>query len=158
MKKKILLVIGGLLCCELGGFKSQSKSSEKIIQQSENQIVYLFFKIKKDTKGVETILLYDKRIAKGKLKSMPSYNDREALQNDFLITLLNSKGEEMIKQSLEDPLNPELESYGDSIERHKMSLQESEFSFRFPYSDEIKSIKIERINDSKKQLLFTQNF
>ena len=153
-----LLAISMLLCCGVGALKSQSKHSQNISQQNENQIAYLFFKINKDTKGVEKISLYDKKIVKGKLKSIPTFGDREALQNDFVITLFDAQGNEIIKQSVEDPLNPEFESYGDTIERHKMSLKESEFSFRFPYSDNIKSIKIERINNSKKQVLFTQNF
>lgn len=138
--------------------KSQSQTVQKATVQSENQIGYLFFKIIKDHSGAEKISLVEKKIVKGKMKSTPVFNKDEMKNGDFLITLCDRKGKEIIKQNLEDPLNPELESFGDEMARHQLKLNESEFSIRFPYSEEIKSVKIEKITNSKKQLLFTQNF
>ncbi|MCU7618383.1 hypothetical protein NZ698_14375 [Chryseobacterium sp. PBS4-4] len=138
--------------------KSQSQNAQKTSVQSENQISYLFFKINKNGSGLEKISLVENKIVKGKMKSKPVFNEDEVKNGDLLITLSNGRGKEIIRQSIEDPLNPQLESFGDKIERRQLKLNESEFSVRFPYSAEIKSVKIEKITDSKKQLLFTQNF
>ena len=138
-------------------FKSQSQNVQKIGVQSENQIYYLFFKINKNDSGLEKISLVENKIVKGKMKSKPVFSENEVKNGDLLITVTNGRGKEIIKQNIEDPLNPELESFGDKIERHQLNLKESEFSIRFQYSEEIKSVKIEKITDSKRQLLFTKN-
>jgi len=139
-------------------FKGQSQTVQKASVQSENQISYLFFKINKNGSDSEKISLVEKKTVKGKMKSKPVFNEDEVKNGNLLITFLDKRRKEIIKQNIEDPLNPELESFGDKMERHQLKLTESEFSIRFPYSEEIKSVKIEKITDSKKQLLFTQNF
>ena len=138
-------------------FKSQSQNVQKASVQSENQISYLFFKINKTSSGLEKISLVENKIVKGKMKSKPVFSENEVKNGDLLITVTNGRGKEIFKQNIEDPLNPELESFGDKIERHQLNLNESEFSIRFPFSKEIKSVKIEKFTDSKRQLLFTKN-
>lgn len=158
MKKLInLLTVSILFCFGTGFLYSQSKTTEIGSIQDENKIAYLFFKINKNSSGSEKISLYETKIVKGKIKLMPAFNREEIKNGDFVITLIDDKGTEVVKQHLGDPLNPELESFGDEISRHKLVLQESEFSFRFPYSNKIKTITIEKIKNSAVQLIFTQN-
>jgi hypothetical protein len=153
-----LLTVSVLFLWGTDSVKSQSQAVQKVNVQGENQIAYLFFTIHKNDSGLEKISLVENKIVKGKMKSKPVFNEDEVKNGDLLITLSNGRGKEIIRQNIEDPLNPELESFGDTMERHQLKLNESEFSVRFPYSAEIKSVRIEKITDSKKQLLFTQNF
>jgi len=153
-----LLTASILFLLGTGHVKSQLQATHETTIQAENQIGYLFFKVMKDNSGSEKISLVEKKITKGKMKSAPAFNEENIKNGDLLITLMNRDGKEMVKQHVEDPLNPELESYGDEMGKHKLKLNESEFSIRFPYSEEIKSVKIEKITNSKNQLLFTQNF
>lgn len=158
MKITNLLTASVLFLYGTGEVKSQLQTVHPTTIQAENQIEYLFFKVIKDPSGEEKISLVEKEIVKGKLKSMPVFNQDDVKNGDFLIILTDREGKEIIKQNIDDPLNPELESYGDDMGRHRLKLNESEFSIRFPYSEEIKSVKIEKITNSKSQLLFTQNF
>lgn len=153
-----ILTVSILFLCGTSHIKSQFQTVQKTGVQSKNQISYFFFKIYKDSSGSEKISLVERKTVQGKMKSIPFFNADEVKNGDLLITLADSRGKEIIRQNIENPLNPELESFGDKMERHKLKLNESEFSIRFPYSEEIKSVKIEKITDSTKQLLFTQNF
>lgn len=153
-----LMAVSILTCFGTGQFKSQSQALQKLGVQSKNQIVYLFFKISKDQSGLENISLYDQKIVSGKMKSMPGFDENEVKSGDLIITLCDRSGKEIYMHNAANPLNPELESFGDEMGRHKLDLQESEFSLRFPHSPEIKSVKIEKFINSKKHLLFTQNF
>ena len=153
-----LMAVSILTCFGMVEVKSQSQTLQEVSVQSKNQIVYLFFKISKDHSGVEKISIYDQKIVNGKMKSMPAFDENQVENGDLIITLCDKSGKEIYRQNAKNPLNPELESFGDKMSRHKLSLQESEFSFRFPHSTEIKSVKIEKFINSKKQLLFTKNF
>ncbi len=139
-------------------YKGQSQKALNPAVQSDNQISYLFFKIAKQDSQPEKITLVEKKTVAGKMKSIPSLSLEDAKNGDLLITLVDSGGKMIAQQIIEDPLNPELESFGDKIERHKLTLKETEFSVRFPFSKETKSVKIEKISDSSKKLLFIQNF
>lgn len=152
-----LLTVSVLFFFGCSHLQSQSQKVDKATVQSENQIGYLFFKVIKDQSGVEKISLTEKKIVQGKMKSIPVFVESEMKSGDFLITLCDKKGREIMKQHVEDPLNPELEVFGDEMARHRLKLNETEFSIRFPYSPEIESVKIEKITNSKKKLLFTQN-
>ncbi|MBW7675711.1 hypothetical protein [Chryseobacterium chendengshani] len=152
-----LMAVSILTFFGVGQVKSQSQSLKEVSVQSKNQILYLFFKISKDQSGLEKISLNDQKIVNGKMKSMPAFNENELENGDLIITLYDRSGKEIYIQNAKNPLNPELESFGDEMGRHKLTLQESEFSFRFPHFSEINFVKIEKFTNSKKHLLFTQN-
>jgi hypothetical protein len=122
-----------------------------------SQIVYLFFKVEKTNSGAEKITLQEKKITEGKLKSVPNSDENNGQNGDFIVSLTNANGKEIIKQIVEDPLNPSREVYDrDQISRNKISLQNAEFSVRYSHSDEIQMVKIQKISETGKQLLFTQ--
>lgn len=121
------------------------------------QIVYLFFKVEKTNSGAEKITLQEKKITEGKLKSVPNSDENNGQNGDFIVSFTNANGKEIIKQIVEDPLNPSREVYDrDQISRNKISLQNAEFSVRYSHSDEIQMVKIQKISETGKQLLFTQ--
>ncbi len=123
---------------------------------NKNQIGYLFFKVEKDKSGVEKVTLQDQKISEGKLKFTPTYDRNSANIGDFIITLTNASGKEIVKQSIEDPLNPVMESFEDTIQRTKLSLQNAEFSIRYSHSSEVSMVKVEKITNGGNQLLLTQ--
>lgn len=121
------------------------------------QIAYLFFKVEKTNSGAEKITLQEKKITEGKLKSVPNSDENNGQNGDFIVSFTNANGKEIIKQIVEDPLNPSREVYDrDQISRNKISLQNAEFSVRYSHSDEIQMVKIQKISETGKQLLFTQ--
>ncbi|MEF9477040.1 hypothetical protein OWR28_04190 [Chryseobacterium sp. 1B4] len=88
---------------------------------------------------------------------MPSFERDNVRQGDLIITLTGPDGKESGKQLVKDPFNPELEVYEkEGISRHKASLQNTEFSTRFSYSENVQSVKIEKATDDGVQLIFTQ--
>ena len=133
-------------------------SSENVnCQQDKNQIVYLFFKVEKTKSGPEKITLESKKITEGKLKSIPSFDRNSAGLGDFIISLTDASGKEIVKQLVEDPLNQNLESFDkDGIGRHKVSSDNAEFSVRYPHSGEIQIVKVEKVTHAGNQLLFNQ--
>lgn len=121
------------------------------------KIVYLFFKVEKTNSGVEKITLQEKKIVDGKLKSNPTFEEGEGNVGDFVVSMTDASGKEIIKQLIEDPLNPSREVYAkDEISRNKISLENAEFSVRYSHSAEIQTVKIEKIMSSGKKLVFTQ--
>lgn len=146
-------------CCNILQVKYLNGKPENtsINSLSKNsQIVYLFFKVEKTDSGSEKITLQEKKIADGKLKSNPIFDESERKIGDLVISMTDANGKEIVKQLIEDPLNPTREVYGDKISRHTLTLQNAEFSVRYSHSAEIQMVKIEKITDSGKQLLFTQ--
>lgn len=135
----------------------QSKSRNENYSLSANQIVYLFFKVEKNNSGLEKITLQEKKITDGKLKSIQNSDESKGQNGDFIISLTNANGKEIIKQIVEDPLNPSREVYDrEEISRAKISLQNAEFSVRYSQSAEIQMVKIEKISETGKRLVFTQ--
>lgn len=127
------------------------------IEKSKDQIVYLFFKVEKNTSGIEKVMLEDKKITEGRLKSKPSFDKNAARTGDFIISLNDTSGKEISKQIVHDPLNPELERFGEEgISRNKVALQNAEFSVRYSHSDDIKIVKVEKITNDGNQLLLNQ--
>ncbi|WP_449400562.1 hypothetical protein [Chryseobacterium wanjuense] len=101
--------------------------------------------------------MQEKKITAGKLKSIPNSDESNGQNGDFIVSLTNANGKEIIKQIVEDPLNPSREVYDkDVVSRNKISLQNAEFSVRYSHSNEIQMVKIEKISETGKQLLFTQ--
>ncbi|WP_162800969.1 hypothetical protein [Chryseobacterium sp. KLBC 52] len=134
----------------------QNKHSETLTAKSD-RIIYLFFKADKDQSGNAKITLQSSKIANGRLKHVPSFERDDVRKGDLVITLTGSDGKEVGKQLVKDPFNPELEVYEkEGISRHKASLQNTEFSARFSYSENIQSVKIEKATDDGVLLLFTQ--
>lgn len=122
-----------------------------------DRIMYLFFKADKDRFGSEKIVLQESKILNGRLKVTPSFNRDEVQKGDFIITVEEAGGKEISKQLIKDPLHPELEVYEkEGISRQKASLPNAEFSIRFAYSENIQSVKIEKVAEDGVQLLFTQ--
>lgn len=134
----------------------QNKHSETLAAKSE-RIIYLFFKADKDQSGNAKITLQSTKIADGRLKHTPSFERDAVRKGDLVITLTGADGKEMGKQLVKDPFNPELEVYEkEGISRHKASLQNTEFSARFSYSENIQSVKIEKATEDGAPVIFTQ--
>ncbi|MCW3160343.1 hypothetical protein [Chryseobacterium oryctis] len=146
------LVCGLLQINDFGENKKLNISSE----MHSSQIGYLFFKVEKEGSNVEKVTLQGKKLSEGKLKYTPKYNRDLANVGDFIITLTNSEGKEIVKQSIEDPLNPVMEVYEENISRKKLSLQHAEFSIRYSHSNEITMLKVEKITNAGNQLLLNQ--
>lgn len=139
---------------DLNGNKN---AGSHISQPLKDQIVYLFFKVEKNSSGTEKVVLEDKKIMEGRLKSKASFDRNSAKIGDFIISLNDSNGKEVVQQILRDPLNPELERFAEEgISRNKVSLQNAEFSIRYSHSEDIKVVKVEKITNAGNQLLFTQ--
>ncbi|GAA4167016.1 hypothetical protein GCM10022217_41680 [Chryseobacterium ginsenosidimutans] len=134
----------------------KSENETISILNKNAQIVYLFFKIEKTDSGSEKITLQEKKIVDGKLKSNPIFDENEGKTGDFVVSMTDANGKEIVKQLVEDPLNPTREVYGDKISRQTITLQNAEFSIRYSHSAEIQMVRIEKITNSGKQLLFTQ--
>ena len=155
----IFLTIPFYFCCNVlqdKYLKSKPENTTISSLSKNSQIVYLFFKVEKTDSGSEKITLQEKKIADGKLKSNPIFDESERKSGDLVISMTDASGKEIVKQLVEDPLNPTREVYGDKISRHTLMLQNAEFSVRYSHSAEIQMVKIEKITDSGKQLLFTQ--
>lgn len=136
---------------------TQKRQSLSETTRKGDRIIYLFFKADKDQSGNAKITLQSSKITDGRLKHMPSFERNEVDKGDLIITLTESGGKEVAKQLVKDPFNPELEVYEkEGISRHKASLQSTEFSARFSYSENVQTIKIEKATDDGAQLLFTQ--
>lgn len=148
-----------LLCSfqkEDGGFRGAESRIVSAPVKSE-RIIYLFFKADKDQTGNEKVVLQSRKISEGKLKQIPSFDRSELQKGDFIITIAEAGGKEVAKQLIKDPLNPVMEVYEkEGISRHKASLQTTEFSTRFSYSENVQLVKVEKATDSGVQLLFTQ--
>ncbi|KMQ67203.1 hypothetical protein ACM39_15645 [Chryseobacterium sp. FH2] len=124
--------------------------------KGKSQIGYLFFKVEKDNSGVEKVILQEKKVSEGKLKYTPNFDRNSANIGDFIITLTSADGKEIVKQAVEDPLNPVMENFEDNISRNQVSLQNAEFSIRYPHSNEIAVLKVEKITNAGNQLLLNQ--
>lgn len=146
-----------LMLCGILQINAQIKDEEKTYIQGKDKIVYLFFKIDKSNSGSEKISLEEKKTVNGKLKAIPFFNEKSIKKGDLVITLLDSLGKENFKYNAKNPLNPEMESFGEKLGHQVSTLEKAEFSIRYSYSDETKIIKIEKITDTGKQLIFTQN-
>lgn len=155
-----LLIVPAFLFCSFQkeSYLIQDKGwiEERTVKKND-RIIYLFFKIDKDKSGNERIVLQERRISEGKLKSVPSFDRNEVRKEDFIITVMEADGKEAVKLLVKNPLNPELEVYEkEGMDRHKASLQNAEFSVRFSYSETLQLVKIEKATDSGAQLIFTQ--
>lgn len=125
--------------------------------KAKDQIVYLFFKVEKNISGAEKVVLEDKKIMEGRLKSKPSFDRNSAKTGDFIISLNDENGKEIVTQIVGDPLNPQLERFDEEgISRNKVTLQNAEFSVRYSHSEEIKVVRVEKVTTAGTQLLFTQ--
>ncbi|ATN06844.1 hypothetical protein CRN76_16225 [Chryseobacterium indologenes] len=125
--------------------------------QKGDRIMYLFFKADKDPSGREKIVLQDSKILEGRLKLLPSFDRDEMQKGDLIITVQEAGGKEISRQLVKNPLQPELEVYEkEGVSRQKASLPDAEFSVRFAYSENIRSVKIEKVAEDGIQLLFTQ--
>lgn len=136
--------------------KGDSLKSETSLTD-RGQIGYLFFKVEKNSSGLEKITLESRKVADGKLKSIPSFDRNSAGIGDFIVLLTDANGKEIVKQLVEDPLNQNMESFEkEGISRHKVSLETAEFSVRYSYSEEIKTVRIEKITSAGNQILFNE--
>ncbi|MBL1219232.1 hypothetical protein JET18_00150 [Chryseobacterium sp. L7] len=125
--------------------------------RAEGKILYLFFKADKEVSGKERIILQEKKITEGRLKSNPAFDRSELEAGDYIVILSDSGGKEMMKQLVKNPLHPEMEVYEkEGISRKKIPLENTEFSVRSVYSEQIRMVKIEKVTESGTELLFTQ--
>lgn len=136
--------------------QNTSAKNENSIK-GKDQIGYLFFKIEKNESGLEKITLESKKVTEGKLKVMPTFDRNSAGMGDFVVSLTDENGKEIVKQTVEDPLNPNMESFEkEGISRHSVSLENAEFSIRYSHSADIRSVKVEKITKAGSQLLFNE--
>ncbi|WP_415329181.1 hypothetical protein [Chryseobacterium sp. MMS23-Vi53] len=142
---------------KLKGLGEDRQNEPNLALNKNSQIVYLFFKVEKNNSGSEKITLQEKKITDGKLKSIPISDENKGQNGDFIVSLASTNGKEIIKEIVEDPLNPSREVYNrEEISRAKISLQNAEFSVRYSHSAEIQMVKIEKISETGKQVIFTQ--
>jgi len=151
----ILFVVPMLLLCNFLPVQN-SDSTGMGFAKSDPQIVYLFFKVEKTESGSEKIILQEKKITDGKLKSVPAYDESLLKTGDLVVSLTDINGKSLVKQVVEDPLNPVMEVYENGISRNKVTLQAAEFSVRYPASGAIRIVSIEKVTVDGPQLLFTQ--
>ncbi|MGI9580228.1 hypothetical protein ACR1PO_03340 [Chryseobacterium sp. RRHN12] len=134
---------------------SWSNDKTVIAAQKKEQILYLFFTIEK--KVSEKITLKQSKIAEGRIRTFLGFDEARVQEGDFVVTLTGADGKEIVKQAVQDPLHPVMEVYDiKEIKRFKASLQRAEFSLRFPYSENVRYVKIEKKKGQDKKLLFTQ--
>lgn len=142
---------------QVNGLPKGDSSKSKNSVSDKGQIGYLFFKVEKNSSGLEKITLQSKKIADGKLKSVPSFDRNSAGIGDFIVLLTDESGKEIVKQLVEDPLNQNMESFEkEGISRHKVSLETAEFSVRYSHSAEIQTVRVEKITSAGNQLLFNE--
>lgn len=155
-----VLIVPVFLFCSFqkeNGLTENRQSLSENMTRKGDRIIYLFFKADKDQSGNAKVTLQNTKIANGRLKHISSFERNEAYKGDFIITLTESDGKEVAKQLVRDPFNPELEVYEkEGISRHKASLQSTEFSARFSYSENVQTVKVEKATDDGVQLLFTK--
>lgn len=138
----------------LGYFGTKTSGAEI---RKEGKIVYLFFRTDKEASGKERIILQEKKVAEGMLKFTPSFDRSEVEAGDFIVILSDAGGKEIMKQLVKNPLHPEMEVYEkEGVSRKKIPLDNAEFSVRYSYSEQIQTVRIEKVTESENQLLFTQ--
>ena len=138
--------------------KSQSKKlNAETAAKKSDRIIYLFFKAGKDQAGNAKVTLQSSKIADGRLKQVSTFERNDIRKGDLIISLTGANGKEVAQQLVKDPFNPELEVYEkEGITRHKAVFQNPEFSARFPYSENVQMVKVEKATEDGVQLLFTQ--
>jgi hypothetical protein len=155
-----VLIVPVFLFCSFqkeSGLTQKRQSLSETVTRKGDRIIYLFFKADKDQSGNAKITLQSSKITDGRLKQISSFERSDAHKGDFIITLTGSDGKEVARQLVKDPFNPELEVYEkEGISRHKASLQSTEFSARFFYSENVQTVKVEKATDDGVQLLFTK--
>ena len=133
---------------------SPTKSSDKS-QPSENQIVYLFFTIERETSGNEIVKHTDTKITPGIIKNS-SLENHENAPGNIRVTFIGKNGEELSERFVKNPLNPMMEVYTEAgVNKEKMNLQKADFSVRFNQNGDTDSVILEKIttNNVKKHLL-----
>ncbi len=155
-----VLIVPVFLFCSFQKENDESqnkKLNSETIAKKGDRIIYLFFKADQDQAGNAKVTLHSSKIADGRLKQTPAFERNNIHKGDLVISLTGSDGKEVIQQLVKDPFNPELEVYEkEGITRHKAAFQNTEFSARFPYSENIQMVKVERATEDGVQLLFTQ--
>ncbi|MGG7440981.1 hypothetical protein ACQ7CU_23245 [Chryseobacterium arthrosphaerae] len=155
-----LLIIPVFLLCSFQKENMELQRTEKeslYAPAKSERIIYLFFTADKDQSGHEKVILQHSKVSEGKLKLQPSFDRNDAQKGDYIITVAEAGGKELSRQLIKDPLNPVMEVYEkEGISRHKASLQSTEFSARFSYSENVQLVKVEKVTDAGVQLLFTQ--
>lgn len=155
-----LCIIPSLLLCSFQKESELAPNGYLVVENTAkkaDRIMYLFFKADTDQSGSEKIVLQESKVSEGRMKTLPSFDRNQVQNGDFIITVFAEDGIEASKHLIKDPLHPELEVYEkEGVSRHKASLPHAEFSVRFPYSESIRSVKIEKVMTDGVQLIFTQ--
>ncbi|MEF9479135.1 hypothetical protein OWR28_16640 [Chryseobacterium sp. 1B4] len=87
------------------------------------------------------------------------FDEARVQEGDFVVTLTGADGKEIVKQAVQDPLHPVMEVYDiKEIKRFKASLQRAEFSLRFPYSENVRYVKIEKRKARIKNYCLPKNY
>lgn len=134
--------------------QSSSMGGNSMVSSDKNQIVFLFFTIEKTDNGGEKVNLTESRITEGTLKEM-SINNAPPRPGNLIITLLSANGEEVEHRIIEDPLNPVLESYEEGgINKQQANFERADFSIRFNRKGNISSVRVEKISNNSKSILF----
>lgn len=155
-----VLIVPVFLFCSFQKQNEQpqnKKLNSETVTKKSDRIIYLFFKADKDQSGNAKITLQSSKIADGRLKQVSIFERNDVHKGDLIISLTGSNGKEVAQQLVKDPFNPELEVYEkEGITRHKAAFQNTEFSARFPYSENVQMVKVEKATEDGVQLLFTQ--
>ncbi len=150
ISKKALILISVIFLLFMGACKAKKDSSAP-------RIVFINYKIAKDSNGTTKIEFMNTIIAEGKLKGEinskknPEYGDLKVIQ-------ANAKLEPILSIILSNPLVKNVEYLNESggFQRKIIVLESAEFSVRTQLNARTKFIIIEEINKENKQLIKTK--
>jgi len=149
MKKKYIVFL--ILFCSFSSFRVLT--NQAAIPQSTPKIIFLNYKIFRNTDGMVEIKLLNKIITEGKLKEnlkkgfIPKEEDIQCIQMDSKSLSINSI-------YISSPLNKVVEFVNDSgqLEKKVIKLDNAEFSVRMQLNPKTKFITTYKRNNSNKQL------
>ena len=126
-------------------------------EATPSKIVFLYFDIVESVDGLDKITLTENQVVDGQLKENTILNAPRKAGN-LILQITDNNGEIQEEQIIENPLNQNIEQYGESGEMNSQNveLEKSQFYMRFNQQKDSKSIVILKILPSKNVELFNQ--
>lgn len=151
-----LLLLALLISCKpQNTFTADTILPDTRVSPVTSKIVFLFFEIQKNEAGKEIITHTGTTTAEGVAKEKTIENQTPKSGN-IVISFLKANGDVLSQRILEDPLNPEVETYSpDGLNREKLKLNKAEFSIRFNQAGDIATVRLEKITPTAKTHLYT---
>ena len=151
-----LMIYFFICCAAVPVDNSETQAVNGETAEYEDFITYLFFEIVKNENGSETVTFEGKQTSKGKLKSVPAFNEDLLNQGDLIVSLMTEDGKLVHRQMIKDPLNRLIESYDGQMHQNEIALDKAEFSLRFPHDKSISRLTVEIFKNSDKHILLEQ--